>query len=287
MDLRSVRYFVAVAEELHFGRAAARLHMSQPPLSRCIKRLEADLGCVLLHRSPSGVALTPAGASLYQEALVLLAQADRMRTRVRAAAGAASLTVGFLADSATQLGPPLIETYRRRHPHVSVLVREADLGDPTAGLRAGLVDVALTRLPFDDTAISTRELRADPVGVLLRTDDPLATHPRLGVDDLRGRPWFRLPDNADPQWRAFWTPVEPVVAGPVVRTVTECLQSVLWNGAIGLIPRTHQLPDGLVAVPLVGAPVSRLVVAWATANRDPLVRSFARTAVDTHGVRDR
>jgi hypothetical protein len=168
-----------------------------------------------------------------------------------------------------------------------VLVREADLGDPTAGLRAGLVDVALTRLPFDDTAISTRGLRADPVGVLLRTDDPLATRPRLGVDDLRGRTWFRLPDNADPQWRAFWTPVEPVEAGPVVRTVNECLQSVLWNGAIGLIPRTHQLPDGLVAVPLVGAPASRLVVAWATANRAPLVRSFARTAVDTHGVRDR
>ncbi|NUT52642.1 MAG: LysR family transcriptional regulator, partial [Saccharothrix sp.] len=72
MDLRELRYFVAVAEELHFGRAAARLHMTQPPLSRAVKQLETDLGHVLLHRSPAGVALTPAGAALYDEARVVL-----------------------------------------------------------------------------------------------------------------------------------------------------------------------------------------------------------------------
>src|SRR5437867_9551262 len=97
MDLRSLRYFVAVADELHFGRAAARLHMTQPPLSRAIKQLETDLGCVLLHRSPTGVALTPAGASLYDEARTLLAQADQVRARVAAAAGTATITIGTLA----------------------------------------------------------------------------------------------------------------------------------------------------------------------------------------------
>lgn len=104
MDLRELRYFVAVAEELHFGRAAARLHMTQPPLSRAIKQLETDLGYSLLHRSPSGVALTPAGATLYDEARTLLAQADQARVRVAAAAGTATITVGTLAERAEQAG---------------------------------------------------------------------------------------------------------------------------------------------------------------------------------------
>ncbi|KOG85263.1 LysR family transcriptional regulator, partial [Streptomyces varsoviensis] len=104
MDLRLLRYFVAVAEELHFGRAAARLHMTQPPLSRAVQQLETDLGCALLHRSPAGVALTPAGATLYEEARALLARAARVRTKVAAAAGTPALTVGTLADSAEQVG---------------------------------------------------------------------------------------------------------------------------------------------------------------------------------------
>lgn len=85
MDLRLLRYFVAVAEELHFGRAASRLHMSQPPLSRAIKQLEADVGAALLRRSAAGVTLTPAGAVLLREARGLLERAERVRVRVAVA----------------------------------------------------------------------------------------------------------------------------------------------------------------------------------------------------------
>ncbi len=186
MEVRTLRYFVAVAEELHFGRAAARLRMTQPPLSRAIRQLEADLGCALLLRSPAGVSLTPAGAVLYEEACALLARADGIRARVAAAAGAPALTVGILADSVEQMGPRLAEAYRRRRPEVRVRIREADLADPTAGLRAGRVDVALTRMPFDDAGVSTRVLRSDPVGVVLRTDDPLAGRDRLTPSELAG-----------------------------------------------------------------------------------------------------
>jgi len=288
MDLRTLRYFVAVAEELHFGRAAARLHMTQPPLSRAIKQLETDLGTVLLHRSPIGVQVTPAGAALYNEARTLLEQADQVRHRVAAAAGAASITIGMLADSAEPAGTRLAATFRKRHPTVQVRIREADFTDPTTGLRAGLADVALTRTPFDDEGITTQVLRTDPVGVVLRTDDPLAQHNTLHLDDLADRRWFQLPDGTDPLWRAYWNATTPGRhrEGPIVRTVHECLQGVLWNGAVGLTPLTHDLPEGLTSVPLLDMPPSQLVVAWNSDNASPLIRSFAQIAAATYRPTD-
>lgn len=278
MELRTLSYFVAVAEERHFGRAAARLHITQPPLSRAIKQLEADLGCVLLDRSPAGVELTPAGVSLYDEARTLLAQADQARTRVAAAAGTDTLTVGILGDSAEQAGARLAAAYRQRHPGIQVRIRETDFADPSTGLRAGLVDVALTRAPFDDTGIVTHVLRSDPVGVVLRADDPLAGRDSVCLDDLAGRRWFRFPDGTDEVWRKFWH-ASNEDDGPVVRTAQECQQSVLWNGTVGLAPLTHAAPSGLAMVPLRDMPSSDLVVAWPAANPSPLVRSFVRIAV--------
>ncbi|HVQ93302.1 MAG TPA: LysR family transcriptional regulator [Mycobacteriales bacterium] len=285
MDLRSLRYFVAVAEELHFGRAAKRMRMTQPPLSRAIKQLEAELGAVLLRRSPTGVTLTPAGTALYDEARTLLARADQVRDRVAAAAGTATLTIGTLADSAEQAGTRLAAAYRTRHPAVHIRIREADLTDPTTGLRAGLVDVALTRAPFDDTGIATHILRSDPVGVVLRTDDPLAGRATLQLRDLADRRWCRLPDGTDPIWRAYWTGTTPGGQprdGPVVRTVHECLQAVQWTGAIGLTALGHALPDGLTSVRLADMPPSHLIVAWNSADPNPLIRSFTRIAATVY-----
>jgi DNA-binding transcriptional LysR family regulator len=164
---------------------------------------------------------------------------------------------------------------------VHIRIREADLTDPTTGLRAGLVDVALTRAPFDETGITAHILRSDPVGVVLRTDDPLADREILHMDDLTGRRWFQLPDGTDPLWRAYWNGTAPGGQhrdGPVVRTVHECLQGALWNGTIGLTPLAHALPDGLTSVPLAGMPPSHLVVAWNKADPSPLIRSFAQIA---------
>jgi DNA-binding transcriptional LysR family regulator len=284
MDLRELRYFVAVAEELHFGRAAARLHMTQPPLSRAIKQLETDLGAVLLDRSPRGVALTAAGAALHEEARALLGRADEARARVAAAAGPATITIGTLADSAEQVGTRLAAAYREHHPGVRVRIREAGMTDPTTGLRAGLVDVALTRVPFEDAGIVTHVLRTDPVGVVLRADDPLAGRASVHSTDLADRPWFQLPEGTDPVWAAYWNGPGPRHRdGPVVRTVHECLQAVLWNGTVGLAPLVHALPEGLTAVPLVDMAPSHLVVAWLDTNPNPLIRSFARIAATVYG----
>lgn len=272
VDLRSLRYFVAVAEEGHIGRAANRLHMTQPPLSRAIRQLEDELGVLLFERTPKGVALTPAGEVLYGETGALLGRVDGLRRRVAAAAGTAPLAVGTLADAAEQVGGRLVSLFRARYPHVHVTIHESDLGDPTAGLRAGRVDVAITRTPFDDTGISTHVLRSVPVGVVMRGDDPLAGHSSVSSTDLAGRRWVRLPDDADLAWTAYWTGSADNDASPVMRTIQECLQAVLWNNTSALAPVDQAMPDGLVVVPLCDRPPSDLVMAWPRAARSPLVR---------------
>ncbi|MFG2841348.1 LysR family transcriptional regulator [Streptomyces zaomyceticus] len=284
MELRTLRYFVAVAEELHFGRAASRLHMSQPPLSRAIKRLEAEVGALLFDRSPTGVALTPVGKVLLDEARSLLAHADRVRVRVSAAAGTATLTIGILGDGNDPGVARLAAAYRRSRPGIDIRVRDTDLTDPTCGLRAGLVDVALTRAPFDETALTVRALRTDPVGVVLRADDPLAHREVLRLAELSDRRWFQFPQGTDPLWQSYWNGGVPR-RGPVVRAVQECLQAVLWNGTIGLAPLTplgHDLPAELTVVPLVDMPPSRVVAVWNEGDANPLIRSFVEVATTAY-----
>ncbi|MZD05932.1 LysR family transcriptional regulator [Streptomyces sp. SID5785] len=273
-----MRYFVAVAEELHFGRAATRLHMSQPPLSRAIKQLEADVGALLFTRSPTGIALTPVGTVLLGEARELLQHADRVRTRVSAAAGASTLTVGILGDGTDPGVAKLAAAFRRAHPGIDIRIRDTDLTDPTCGLRTGLVDVALTRAPFDETALTVRALRSDPVGVVLRADDPLAGHVRLRLADLDDRRWFQFPRGTDPVWQAYWNADRPR-EGPEVRAVQECLHAVLWNGTVGLAPLGHDLPAELAVVPLADMTPSRVVAAWNEGDTNPLLRSFVEIAI--------
>jgi DNA-binding transcriptional LysR family regulator len=291
VELRGLRYFVAVAEERHIGRAAARLQMTQPPLSRAMHRLEADLGTTLLARTPAGVELTEAGQNLYDDARSLLEHADRVEARVRSHAERATLAVGSLADTAELVGGRIVSAFRDRHPNVSVRVHEADLSDPSAGLRAGLVDVALTRLPFDDDGLCSHVLHTEPVGVVVRDDDPLAGQAAVRLADLPDRRWVRLPPDTDRVWSAYWTVTG--AAGDQVapmRTIQECLQAVLWDGMSALAPLDQLTPAGLVIVPVADRPPSRLVLVWPAADPSALVRSFVRTAAEAYhraGNRDR
>ena len=277
MDLRLLRYFVAVAEEGHVGRAAARLRMSQPPLSRAIHQLENDLGVVLLDRTRTGVELTAVGAILYDEARSLLDHADRVRARMTTAAGTAKITVGTLADTAEQVGTDLVAAFRARHPNVDVVVHESDLTDPTAGLRSGLVDVAFTRTPFDTAGITYQVLHTEPLGVVVNSDDPLARRQSVAISELIDRRWVQLPESTDPLWRAYWTVRTPNVVR-AAKTIQECVQSVLWNGALALAPLGQPLPKGLALVPVTDREPNKVVVAWNSARPSPLVRSFVAVA---------
>ncbi|MET9632930.1 LysR family transcriptional regulator [Lentzea sp. NPDC006480] len=272
MELRTLRYFVAVAEERHFGRAAQRLHMSQPPLSRAIRQLETGLGTTLLHRSPAGVTLTESGHTLLREAKALLEHADR----IKATLAKTTITVGILGDNSAA---ELAKAFRDKHPDVEIRIREADLTDPTCGLRTNQVDIALTRGPFDTNGLKTLVLRQDPIGAVLRADDPLANKTHLTTDDLDDRVWFQFPEGTDEIWQSFWNGGKPR-QGPTVRAVQECVQSVLWNGTVGLAPLGHDLGSELRVVAIQDLPPSPVVLAWT--KNDALTRAFVETATQVY-----
>jgi DNA-binding transcriptional LysR family regulator len=240
---------------------------------------------MLLERSHAGVRPTPAGQALYDEARALVEHAERARTRVLAAGGEPSLTVGTLSDAAEQVGPALAPAFRALHPGVAVQFREADFADPTCGLRTGNVDVAVTYAPFDPSGLTVRVLRRERIGILVRADDPLARLTNVTAADLAGRRVAQLPDDTDPLWRAYWSGRTFLtgVQGPVVRTAHECIQGILWSNLVGLAPVDHQFAAGLTTVAIEGNPATQLVVAWRRHDPNPLVRAFADVAVRYFG----
>ncbi|MFD7160469.1 LysR family transcriptional regulator [Kribbella sp. NPDC059898] len=275
-----LRYFVVVAEERHLGRAAARLHMTQPPLSRAMRRLEEELGVTLLNRVRSGVEPTAAGRALQEHAAALLEQADAIRAHVRRAAGEPRLAVGSLADTLDLVGGRLVTAFRELHARADVVLHEFDLGDPTAGLRTGACDVALTRMPFDTSGLRTQLLARQPVGLVMRDDDPLADATSVRVDELTARNWIQLPPDTDAAWVTYWTGAgaRHADAGRAMHTIQECLHAVLWNGQSALAPVDQLLPARLIVVPAEDRKPNELVLAWRDTETSPLIRSFVDVA---------
>ncbi len=175
IELRQLRYFVAVADEMHFGRAAVRLHMTQPPLSQTIQALESILGTSLFHRSKRSISLTAAGAALLPEAKRLLAQAHMLPDLVkRAAAGEAGrLSLTFVSTADYSILPPVLREFRERFPQVHIDLREATTDVQLEELTQGRVDAGLLILPLPErlaneldflTVLSERLVLAAPAG---------------------------------------------------------------------------------------------------------------------------
>ena len=189
MDLRKLKYFVATAEELHFGRAARRLGLSQPPLSMQLRALERDLGARLFDRDNRNVALTRVGTVLLGEARKILAQVDEARSRVvRAARGEeGSLSIGFITPAEYSFLPPLLRDFRRQHPAIALQLRELMSDAQLHELAQGTLDIGFLSGPVTGTALAHRAVAAEPLIAAIPTGHRLARAARrISIRRLAG-----------------------------------------------------------------------------------------------------
>ncbi|MFE5829464.1 LysR family transcriptional regulator [Streptomyces sp. NPDC056508] len=279
METRELRYFVAVAEELHFGRAAQRLGIAQPPLSRAIGRLERRLGIVLLERDSRGVALTGAGAVLLQEARTALDAVEAAERRTRRAALAATghpaVVLAAKAGASGELLAKLLDAYAAEPGAVAVDVMLCGPGEQAPVLRSGRADVALLHRPFDDTAgFDTEDLHTESQIAILPAGHPLSTRPHLRLAEVTS-----LPDLPLPRWpRPDGT--FPDGPGPKVRDHTQLTQLIALGRACAIVPESGRtiLSDGLTAVPVSDAPHVTTVIAWPPHSRSTAVAGLVRAA---------
>lgn len=282
LETRELRYFVAVAEELHFGRAADRLGIAQPPLSRAIGRLERRLGVRLLDRDRRGVALTDAGGVLLREARAALdAVAAAARRTRRAGAPKRHLVLATKAGASHELLRRLLDAAGSAPGAAPVEVLLCEVGEQAGLLRDGSADVAVMHLPFDDVAgFDTEELCVEGQVAILPAAHPLAARDRLTlaeVVDVPGLPIARWP-RLDGTY--------PDGPGPEVRTQSQLAQLVALGRTLLVIPassRAWQWPEH-VAVPVVDAPPVTTVLAWPSGSRSREIASLVRSADGLRGA---
>jgi DNA-binding transcriptional LysR family regulator len=201
VELRQLRYFVAVAEEGSLTRAAARLHIAQQSLSQQIRTLEAQLGVTLLERSSRGVELTDVGAVLLREARPVLARAERAGEAMRRAARGeqGELRVGFLSTVANYFMPPVVRAFRERHPGVTLHTEDLTIAALVAGVRDGTLDAGLSRPPLVDD-LATEVVLREPVAAVLPEGHRLAGRAELTLAELADEPWVLTPRSSWPPW---------------------------------------------------------------------------------------
>ncbi|HEY3467956.1 MAG TPA: LysR substrate-binding domain-containing protein [Amycolatopsis sp.] len=279
VDLRKLRYFVAVAEELHFGRAAARLHIAQPVLSRQIRALEGELRAQLFVRDKRSTALTEAGRRLLEDARPLLASAEALRRRV-ATAARGTFTVGFMPGLTVT---DAVRDLTARHPEVAVELLRTTWEDQIEVLHDGRADVSLVRLPIDRRGLSVRPLFSEPRVAVLRADHRLAGKESVRVADLAAEHLLNHPD-AVPEWRDVATGLRDGTAPPwrEFRSVEEKLEHVAAGQGIAVVPLStsayYTRPD-VVCVPVEDLPPNEVCLAWVASRRSPLVFAFAEACV--------
>ncbi|MEU9156128.1 LysR substrate-binding domain-containing protein [Streptomyces sp. NPDC048417] len=265
LDLRKIRYFTAVAELLHFGRAAELLHIAQPVLSRQIRALEKDLGAELFVRDSHGVTLTAAGHQLLDDAHQLLATADGTRRRVlQAARGRRRLVVGFRAGVVVT---PALRAFAATHPDVEAGARRVEWDDQERLVLDGTVDIAYVRRPVREDGLELRPLYSEPRVAMLPAEHRLAGKPEIALTDLDGERWLRYND--------------PLPGDLPLRTIEEKFERVAAGTGITLVPHSvaeqYSRPD-IAYVPVADADPDRVLLAWAAGRRSPLIAAFAEAA---------
>ncbi|WP_413104342.1 LysR family transcriptional regulator [Streptomyces sp. Inha503] len=276
MEIRELRYFVALAEELHFGKAAERLEIAQPPLSRAIAGLERRLGVTLLERTSRKVTLTEAGAVLLSEGRAILrAVAAAERRTQQAARRCPRLVLAVKSGTADELLAKLLDAYRAEPGAATVDLLLCEAHQQQKLLRNGQADVALLHLPFDSAVgLDTEILCTERQVAILPTSHSLAGRSQLRVAEVAGLsepPMARWP-GPDGTY--------PKGPGAEVRNLTQLFQLIALGRATVIIPEsaaTGLRPD-LAAVPVLDAPPVTTVIAWPSQSRLRAVADLIRVA---------
>lgn len=201
MELRHLRYFITVAEELHFGRAAQRLHIAQPPLSQQIRQLEEELGVILFHRTKRSVQLTDAGQVFLEEAKqVLIQAAQAVQAAQRASRGEiGQLVVSFVSSAAYNVLPKILQAFRARFPEVNLALHELTTDKQLQGLRDGWIDVGFLRPPIEDDTLSLATIFQESLVVALPEIHPLSRQPQVPLKALINEFFILFPRPLGPK----------------------------------------------------------------------------------------
>jgi DNA-binding transcriptional LysR family regulator len=289
IEVRHLRYFVAVAEEASFTAAARRVHVTQQVLSAQIRQLEHALGVKLLERTSRGAALTTAGASFLAGARATLAELDRAAAAAQNSARTITgvLLVGLSVAAGGELPTALLAEFQRAEPQVEIRLHTFELNSPAAGLLDHSTDVAFVRPPVRADGVKLELLAEEPRVFVLPSGHPLASRGHIDLADTAGLPWIAAPpasDGCEPgAWRDDWL-VNPrpggdlPVVGAVARTIDEWREYVVAGRGISLCPasaETYYARPGLAFVASSGVPTAKLCLAWRAADTRAAVRRFA------------
>ncbi|MEU0495406.1 LysR family transcriptional regulator [Mycobacterium sp. NPDC006124] len=279
LDLRKLRYFVAVAEELNFGRAAKLLHIAQPVLSRQIRSLEDELGVRLLIRDTRGAILTDAGSQLLPDARFLLAESKALRDRLsRAAAPTRVVRVGVMPGL---LATAAVRTFQSANPAHRAEVVPIGATEQLESVRTHVLDVVYAREPFDHRGLGTATLLEEPRDALLPADDPLAGRQSVRLAELASYRSLQDP-AAVPEWYAVATPEQRRATHRAASTMEEKLERVAAHEGFAIVPRSatafYRRPDVCV-VPIKDMPPGHVTLIWDAAVVDPVRDAFVAAAL--------
>jgi LysR family transcriptional regulator, benzoate and cis,cis-muconate-responsive activator of ben and cat genes len=287
MDLRQLRYFVAVAEELHFTRAAQRLHLAQSALSAQIRSLEREVGAPLLERSTRRVTLTPVGETLLGDAREVLDRADRVLARARSMARreAGAISVGCLGAAPGELLPRAIAELGRRRPEATVEIHTFDFSQIQASLIGARVDLAFLYLPYEEEELRDVEVTPvleEPRVVVLAQSHPLARRDALTPMDVADEVFLSTTPSVSQTWRDFWMLTEQLGRRPAIHertadTFEEWLGLIAQGLGIDTAPEhvsRYYARPGIRFVPLADAPPATLVIVRSRGRPAPVVRAF-------------
>jgi DNA-binding transcriptional LysR family regulator len=288
MELRQLRYYVAVAEELHFRRAAARLHMSQPPLSQQIRQLEDELGCRLLTRSRRRVELTPAGEAFLRDARVILADLDGAVAAARRidAGQTGRLRIGFVGSALVSLLPGIVQRFRAARPHVEVELRERSTTEQVAALATGAMDVGFVPLPVDETGLRAEVLLRERTIAALPEGHPCARLRRISLRRLAVEPFVLFPHAQAPGFHDRLITSLTAATGSPPRVVQEAaeMQTIVGLVATGigvsLVPASvqHLALQGVAYRQVTGGPVVEQAAVTREGDDSPIVGAFLSLA---------